>query len=86
MAMLNLVKEALYGGQGRKMFFGVHVIIIDEQCLSPNSGDASVITELCIRYEFNYTVIPIESIFDIIPHDMKQPSPEEMAKIKADKV
>lgn len=37
------------------------------------------------RYGFTYTILPFEAIFDLQKLDMKQPTPEELAKLKEEK-
>ena len=53
------------------MFFRVHVLYIDEGQAVYNWSDdfhteqIDLIKSICEKYEFTYSIVPIESIFDI---------------------
>ena len=53
------------------MFFSVHVLYIDEgRAVYGWTEDhwrsqIQLIVDICAKYEFSYTIIPIESVFDI---------------------
>ena len=93
MALLDLLHDSLFGTSSqtqRKMFFRVHVLYIDEGPAVYNWSDdfhneqIELIKQICEKYEFTYSIVPIESIFDI-DFDLKQPTPEERAQFDEEK-
>lgn len=72
MALLNLLYISLFANQStRKMFFRVHILYIDE-CGAVYGVDEETrqrniqfIVETCQRYKFTFTIVPIESVYDI---------------------
>lgn len=69
----------------RKMFFKVHVLYVDEgQAVygwdeATHKKHLNMVEELCQkRYQFTFTIIPLEAIFDTRSSDleMRVPSPE----------
>lgn len=84
MALLDLMHDALFGTSSqsqRKMFFKVHVLYIDEGISvyewTPefHQQHINMITEVCERYGFTYTIVPLETVFDVDPAvvDMQEP-------------
>jgi tRNA(Ile)-lysidine synthase TilS/MesJ len=72
MALLNMLYFSLFGNQSnRKMFFSVHILYIDEgpavygHSEEENKKNLDFIRQTCEKYKFTYTIIPLESIFDI---------------------
>ena len=72
MALLNMLYYSLFGNQSnRKMFFSVHILYIDEgpavygHSEEENKKNLDFIRQTCEKYKFTYTIIPLESIFDI---------------------
>ena len=70
MALLHLIYDALFGVSQRKMFFNVHVLYIDETAVygwdkETSEKNIKIITDSCQNYGFNYTIIPIECVFEI---------------------
>mmetsp|Transcript_23828 Transcript_23828/g.23502 ORF Transcript_23828/g.23502 Transcript_23828/m.23502 type:complete len:186 (-) Transcript_23828:827-1384(-) len=72
MALLHLLFKSLFGNESnRKMFFQVHILYIDEGTAVYNWQESerlqnlNLIKERCQEYNFTYTIVPIESIFDI---------------------
>lgn len=64
------------------MFFRVHVLYIDEgQSVFDWSNEfhkeqIEFVKQTCEKYSFTYSIIPIESIFDV-EFDLKLATPEE---------
>lgn len=72
MAMLNLMWQSLFGNnQNRKMFFRVHILFIEEGSAVYKWSDQrrqeviKFITETCQKYQFTYTILPLEAIYDV---------------------
>ena len=70
MSMLHLMYTSLFGNAQRKLFFKVHVVHIDESAIfgwdeAKRQEYINSIISKCNEYNFNYSIIPIESIFDI---------------------
>ena len=72
MALLNMLYFSLFGNQSnRKMFFSVHILYIDEgpsvygHSPEENNKNLDFIRKTCEKYKFTYTILPLESIFDI---------------------
>jgi len=72
MALLNMLYFSLFGNQSnRKMFFSVHILYIDEgpavygHSAEENNKNLEFIMEICEKYKFTYTILPLESVFDI---------------------
>lgn len=72
MAMLNLLHYSLFGSQSnRKMFFRVHVLFIDEGSAvyghneEQRAASIAFVREVCSRYQFSYTIVPLEHVFDV---------------------
>jgi len=72
MALLNMLYFSLFGNQStRKMFFRVHILYIEEGSAvyqhSPETRAKSIafIKEICEKYKFTYTIIPLERVFDL---------------------
>lgn len=71
MAMLHNLWSCLAGNKSqKKMFFKVHVVFIDESSIYGLQTDQTevlrrraLVTEACERYQFDWTVIPLERIF-----------------------
>ena len=67
------------------MFFKVHILYIEEGpavygwSQEQTLQHRELITSTCVRYQLTYTVIPFESVFDIV-RDMRniQATPEEL--------
>jgi hypothetical protein len=53
------------------MFFSVHILYIDEgpavygHSAEENKKNLEFIKEICEKYKFTYTILPLESVFDI---------------------
>lgn len=88
MALLDLMHDALFGTSSktqRKMFFRVHVLYIDEGetvygwSKEVHEQNLNLIRTVCENYNFTYSILPIESIYDISSQlvDLKQPSQAE---------
>jgi hypothetical protein len=69
MALLNLLYVSLFAnnsGSGRKMFFKVHILYIEESSavygITPEqrAQNISFITKACDTYGFTYTIVPLE--------------------------
>ena len=87
MAMLHFLYCCLNGNTSlKKMFFKIHILYIDEARgvygATQEEADARItlVTETCQRYGFDYTILPIEKIFELqrdslneAPEDMDQP-------------
>jgi tRNA(Ile)-lysidine synthase TilS/MesJ len=72
MGMLNMLYKSLFGNQSnRKMFFRVHILYIDEGPVvyghseEQHAATLSLISEVCKSYQFSYTILPLESIYDL---------------------
>jgi cytoplasmic tRNA 2-thiolation protein 2 len=70
MAMLHLMHVSLFGEAQRKMFFKVHIIHIDDSAVfgwdeQKTHENISIVVDACKKFGFNYTVLKIESVFDI---------------------
>ena len=72
MAMLHFLYNCLSGNTSqKKMFFKVHILYIDEGRAVYGWSDEEaemhrkMIIDTCTKYQFNYTVIPLEMIFDL---------------------
>jgi hypothetical protein len=72
MALLNMLYFSLFGNQSnRKMFFSVHILCIDEgpavyrHTEEEHLKNLDFIRATCEKYKFTYTIIPLESVFDI---------------------
>ena len=58
------------------MFFKVHVIYIDEGEVvygwdkTKHEDNLKFLIKQCTDYKFTYTIVPIESIYDITPEQM----------------
>ena len=96
MALLDLMHDSLFGTTSqsqRKMFFSVHVLYIDEgQAVygwdeEKWTAEINLIKSVCDSYKFSYTIVPIESIFDIDSDllDMRRPTEEEQKLLDDEK-
>lgn len=97
MALLDLMHQALFGVSTqtqRKMFFKVHVIYVDEGRAiygwseEEHAKNIKMITEMCqTKYNFTFTVVPLEAIFDVQSEvvELKQPSAEQKLKLEEEK-
>ena len=52
------------------MFFRVHILYIDEGVVfnhdaAKRESNIAFIKDICDQYKFTYTVVPLESVFDI---------------------
>lgn len=70
MSMLHLMYTSLFGKAQRKLFFKVHVAHIDESVIynwseEKRQEQINLIVNTCQEYGFNYTIIPIENVFNI---------------------
>lgn len=70
MAMLHLMYISLFGDAQRKMFFKVHIVYIDESAIykwdeEKEAENMNLIIDACKKFNFEYTVLKIESVFDI---------------------
>lgn len=70
MAMLHLMYVSLFGESQRKMFFKVHIIHIDESAVygydeAKQQENLNIFIEACTKFNFDYTVLKLESVFDI---------------------
>ena len=85
MALLNMMYQSLFGGQSqRKMFFKVHVVYIEEGSVvydwndQQKENNVKFIIDICQKYNFSYTIIPLEKVYDISTDiDIKAPSQED---------
>ena len=73
------------------MFFKVHVLYIDEGRAvygwddHTHKSHLDMIKELCEkRYQFTFTILPLEAVYDVNSHDldMRVPSQEEQKQLK----
>ena len=86
MAMLHFLYNCLGGNTStKKMFFKIHVLYIEEGPAvygwSPEliQQHRQLIAQTCERYQFAYTIVPLESVFDIKQDFInKVASPEEL--------
>lgn len=79
MALLHLMYDSLFGDAQRKMFFKVHIIHIDESAVydwsdEERTANLNVIKAACERYGFEWTIIPIERVFEL---DSLNPNEED---------
>lgn len=72
MAMLHFLFNCLSGNTSqKKMFFKIHVLYIEEgPAVYGWSSEATLkyrtlIQQTCTKYNFTYTVVPLESIYDV---------------------
>jgi hypothetical protein len=72
MGMLNMLYKSLFGNnQNRKMFFRVHILYIDEGSTvyghseEQHQANLALIEKVCTGYHFNYTILPLEAIYDL---------------------
>ena len=72
MAMLHFLYNCLGGNKStKKMFFKIHILYIEEGPAiygwSPELTEKHrhLITSTCEKYQFPYTIVPLESVFDI---------------------
>ena len=72
MAMLHFLYNCLSGNTSqKKMFFKIHVLYIDEGRSVYGWTDEEaeqhrqLIVDTCGRYGFNFTVVGIESVYDV---------------------
>lgn len=72
MAMLNFLYNCLAGNKSQKrMFFKVHILYIDEGrsvfewSEQVASDRRQMIMDLCKKYQFNLTILPLEAIYDV---------------------
>ena len=87
MTMLHLMYTSLFGKAQRKLFFKVHVIHIDESALygwdeEKRQECINSIVNICKEYNFNYTIVPLESVFDI---QLIDPNTKNFELIEEDK-
>ena len=72
------------------MFFRVHVLYIDEGpsvygwTEEQHRDNLQVILGACEKYEFTWTILPLESIYDTTL-DLKQPDKDELLKFQEEK-
>lgn len=71
MSMLSLMNVSLFGEALRKMFFKVHIIYIDESVVygwdeETTNANINLIIETCDNFKFEYTILKLESVFDIV--------------------
>jgi len=52
------------------MFFSIHVLIIDESCLFEGGESIEKVSEVCKHFGFDFTIVKLESIFDVKNHDI----------------
>ena len=77
MALLHLMHESLFGYSQKKMFFKVHIVYIDEGPAVYNLSDSEhedrlkFMINACTKYNFSYTIIPLEKVYDIKDIDTK---------------
>lgn len=83
MAMMHLLWNCLNGNKSqKKMFFKIHIIYIDEaQTVFGTTEEESLrrrnlIIELCAKYGFQYTIVPIEKAYEINRPLLMEPSAE----------
>lgn len=88
MAMLHFLHCCLNGNTSqKKMFFKIHVLYIDEARsvygVTQEEADARIalVTEACQQYGFNYTILPIERVFEL-SRDALNEAPEDMDHAK----
>ena len=71
MALLSMMKQALFGPSQKKMFFKVHVLHIDERHngsrISTEDKDENLhlIVEAAKKCGFTYSVLPLELVFSL---------------------
>jgi len=93
MALLNLMWQSLFGNASkRKMFFRVHVLFIEEGSAVYGWDERrreeviNFIIEQCNRYNFTYTVLPLEVVYDISSDlDLKLVDTDTLAKLEEEK-
>lgn len=93
MALLNMMYSSLFVNAIRnKMYFKVHVLYIDEGAAvydwneEQRQVNLQIIKSACDRYQFTYTIIPIEAIYDVNEAlDLKLATKEEVEKIDEEK-
>lgn len=88
MAMLHFLHCCLNGNTSqKKMFFKIHVLYIDEAKgvfgATQEQADERIalVTEACQKYGFNYTILPIERIFELTRDSLNE-APEDMDQDK----
>jgi len=97
MALLDLLHYSLFRNQSsRKLFFRVHILFIEEGSAVYGHNDEqrtkslAFVKEVCDRYSFTYTIVPLESVFDIdlaanAALDMRIADPETVQQIEEEK-
>eukprot|EP00347_Sterkiella_histriomuscorum_P003860 403362663 len=98
MALLDLMHQSLFGTSQRKMFFRVHIFYVDEGRVvygwdeQKHQENIEFIIKTCQRYGFTYTIVPLESVYDIglgvnseVNVDLKMIDAEMAQKIEEEK-
>lgn len=70
MAMLDLIYWGLFGPSQKKMFFSIHVILVDETLVygwseAQREENISIVIKACEKYGFTYSIVPLETVYEI---------------------
>ncbi|CDW91371.1 UNKNOWN [Stylonychia lemnae] len=93
MALIDLMYQSLFGTvSNRKMFFRVHILYIEEGSVvygwdeEKREKNIQFIIDACNRYNFTYTILPLEYVYDISDEiDLRQIDGETVQKIEEEK-
>lgn len=74
------------------MFFRVHILYLDEgqavynHTAEQREATLTFIKEICEKYNFTYTIVPLEAIYDVSSsHDMRAADAETVKLIEEEK-